>query len=220
MHVFVAGYWSVEVEILNVNCREVCIERGDNTVEQEFYRKKINSWRAAVARVIDSVATNGEPSPIRVILFGSVVDNNTSVGDISPAICWYFGFVDEKNCVGSRHLSWDTLRQSAKLFGVRLPIQFAILWVLHEGAIFHKLPSVFIEDGVEHLEGKFSTGEALGGQFKLVHFGTRKHRLLGNRAEIGRPASGVIGRARWRFGGFVYLWQKLWWLRGFGCDSG
>ena len=112
------------------------------------------------------------------------------------------------------------MRQSAELFGVRLPIQFAILWVLREGAIFHKLPSVFIKDGVEHLEGKPSAGEAFGGQVEVGHFGTSKHCLLGHREELARPASGFIGRSSWYFVGFVFLRQKGWWLGGLGRDSG
>jgi hypothetical protein len=35
-----------------------------------------------------------------------------------PSVGWYIGFVDEENCIGAGHLPWDTLRQSAKLFGV------------------------------------------------------------------------------------------------------
>jgi hypothetical protein len=48
----------------------------------EFDHDHVDSRRAAVARVVDPVATNGKASSIGVVLFWAIVNAHTSIRDV------------------------------------------------------------------------------------------------------------------------------------------
>ena len=61
--------------------------------------------------------------------------------------------------------------RAANFLGIRVAVEWTILWVFHETAIFHQFNGVFVEDSVDHGDGKTALGESLGGECQLGNFG-------------------------------------------------
>ena len=80
--------------------------------------EEIDGGSSAVAGVVQPVAADGEPCAVWVIFFGSVVDDDPAVGDISPAVEGHVLFWNKENGVSSFDLAGHTLGQAAELLGV------------------------------------------------------------------------------------------------------
>ena len=61
--------------------------------------------------------------------------------------------------------------QAYKLLGIGVAVEWKILWVFHEMAIFHKFTGVFVEDSADHGDGKMALGESLWGECQLGDVG-------------------------------------------------
>ena len=100
-HELAPSHWCIQVEILDVDCHEWCVGRGDDAVEEEFDCEEVNCGSSAVSRVVDAIAANGEASAIWICLLWPVVNNYAAVGDIAPAVDWDILFGDEEDVVGA-----------------------------------------------------------------------------------------------------------------------
>ena len=57
--------------------------------------------------------------------------------------------------------------QADELLGIGVALEWNIIWVFHETAIFHKFTGVLVEDSVDHGDEKKASGESLGGECQL-----------------------------------------------------
>jgi hypothetical protein len=78
VHVLIAFHRGVHIEIGKVDAIEQCTRSRDSKVEKEFYCGEIDIGHALVPRVVDVVATPGEPSPVWLVLPRTIIANNTA----------------------------------------------------------------------------------------------------------------------------------------------
>ncbi len=98
-HVFVAFHWGVQVEVGKINAVEQCAGSRNSGVEEEFCCGEIGCRHALVPRVVNAIATHGEPSPVWFLLLRTIISNNTAI-----CICaslWDIQFLDEETGVGA-----------------------------------------------------------------------------------------------------------------------
>ena len=70
LHVFESIYWGVEVEILDVYCREFCAQSGHDAVEQKLDGEEVDCGGAAVAWLHNEVASNYEACLVQLLFSG------------------------------------------------------------------------------------------------------------------------------------------------------
>jgi hypothetical protein len=68
-------------------------------VEKEFCCGEIGSGRALAPRVVNAIATHGEPSPVWFILLRTIIANNMAIR--IRASFWDIQFHDEETGVGA-----------------------------------------------------------------------------------------------------------------------
>ena len=61
--------------------------------------------------------------------------------------------------------------QVDELLGMGVAVEWTILWVFHETAVFHQFTGVFVEDSVDHGDGKTVSGDSFGGECQLGDVG-------------------------------------------------
>ena len=84
---------------------------GDDNVEKECDCEEVNIGSSAVAGVVYSIAANGEPCELRIILFWLVANNYAAVCDILLAVYGNTGLTNEENCVGAFNLARYSFRE-------------------------------------------------------------------------------------------------------------
>ncbi len=80
--------WRPEVEVGNVKARKPCMGGGKHAVELEFDEFKGTCPGARVTGVAYSVAANGDSGAVGVFFLGPYFTQDSSVGNIAPAVCW------------------------------------------------------------------------------------------------------------------------------------
>jgi hypothetical protein len=99
VHVLIAFHWGVQIEIGKVNAVELCTKGRDSGVEKEFCCGEIGSGHALVPRIVNAIATHGEPSPVWFILMRSIIANITAIH--IPASFQDSLFCDEETGAGA-----------------------------------------------------------------------------------------------------------------------
>ena len=61
--------------------------------------------------------------------------------------------------------------QAADILGIGGAVEWTILWVFNETAIFHQFTGVFIKDSVDIGDVKTASGESCGGECQLGDVG-------------------------------------------------
>ena len=61
--------------------------------------------------------------------------------------------------------------QAADILGIGGAVEWTILWVFHETATFHQFTGVFVDDSVDHGDGKTESGESLGSECPFGNVG-------------------------------------------------
>ncbi len=79
MHVLIGFHQGVQIEISKVDAVELCAGGRDSGVEKEFCFDEIGSGCALVARVVNTIAIHGEPSPVWFVLLRAIIANNTAI---------------------------------------------------------------------------------------------------------------------------------------------
>ena len=79
-------HWSTEIKIFYVDGHELRICCGGHAVEEDFDRDHVHCGSSAIAREVDSVATDCEANAIRVVLFGTKIGTYASVSYALPAV--------------------------------------------------------------------------------------------------------------------------------------
>ena len=67
-HIFVAGHRGVELEIFDVDSREIGSRGGYDTVEEELHCEEIGGGRATVMWVVYLIATDVETRTVGITL--------------------------------------------------------------------------------------------------------------------------------------------------------
>ncbi len=78
----------------------------------------VNSTCAAVARVVEEIAANGDLCVVGVLLLRVIVDTDTRVRDVAFAIWWNVFAVHENDGVGAFADSGHALSKMPKFFCV------------------------------------------------------------------------------------------------------
>ncbi len=78
-HVFVVFHWDVQIEAGEVNPIEQCAGSRNSGVEKEFCCSKIGYQCALVPRVVNAIATHGEPSSVWFVLLRTITANNMAI---------------------------------------------------------------------------------------------------------------------------------------------
>jgi hypothetical protein len=95
----IAFHWDVQIEIGKVYAIEQCAGSRDSGVEKEFCCGEIGSGRVLVSRVVNAIATHGEPSPVWFVLLRTIIANNTVI--CLRASFRDIRFLDEETGVGA-----------------------------------------------------------------------------------------------------------------------
>ena len=66
--VFIPIHWGHEVEIFDVDCHELAVGGGDDTVEQQLDCEEVGCWCATVVRIIDEITTHGYAGAVGIRL--------------------------------------------------------------------------------------------------------------------------------------------------------
>ena len=86
--VFGAFERSFKVEVGDVDGHELCTGSGDDAVEEDFGHKHFCGGGGDFTRVVDSVATNGEPSAVWFKFLRADAAHKFSVGDVFSSVGW------------------------------------------------------------------------------------------------------------------------------------
>ena len=112
-NIFRIRHGSIKIEVLEVNGAEVCTLPGEDTVEEEFDKFKRSSVSANVARIADSVASNGDTSSIRVILLWTDFTDHHGMTNLLALVEGNVLVVNEEEGVGNTLLRWCSTRTNA-----------------------------------------------------------------------------------------------------------
>ena len=100
-HEFRSVHRSIQIEVFYVNGHKSGPFGQDDTVEEQLDGEDISCGRSTVTREVDSIASDGESDPVRILFLGSEIGDDASVRYISPSVCWDFVFENECYCVCS-----------------------------------------------------------------------------------------------------------------------
>jgi hypothetical protein len=110
-------FWhrGVQIEVLEVNGAEPCALPGEDTVEEKLDEFKQGHVGANVARITDSVTTNGDLGSFRVILLRLNFTDDHGVADFLALVGRDVLVVNEEEGVGTRYplLCWCRARSNA-----------------------------------------------------------------------------------------------------------
>jgi hypothetical protein len=90
-------HWHHEVEIFYVNCHELGVGCRDDTVEHQLDREEICCGRATVIRAVDKISAHHDTGAVGVLLFRSVVANNSTICDVLAPVMGDHVFGHEGN---------------------------------------------------------------------------------------------------------------------------
>ncbi len=150
MHEFWACHWSVEVEILQIDCAVACTLCGDGAIEMNFDHDHVNGGGTAIPRIGDAIAANGKASAIGTNLLRRIVDAHASIRDVFVLVDWDVVSSDEDDCVGAVVNAGDALNKATEVNCVGLAPEFFVLRVDKKVAHFHEGAGVGVEDGIEN----------------------------------------------------------------------
>ncbi len=78
----------------------------------------VNGRCAAVIRVVEEIASQGDSCAVGVLLLRAIVDTDTCVGDVAFVIVWNVFVADENNGVGAFAGSRHALSKTPEFFCV------------------------------------------------------------------------------------------------------
>ncbi len=84
----------------------------------ELDSDRVNGRCAAVARVVEEIATHGDLCAVGVLLLRAIVDTDTRVRDVAFAIWWNVFAADRNDGVGTFADSGHALSKMPKFFCV------------------------------------------------------------------------------------------------------
>ncbi len=89
----------------------------------------VNSRCAAVARVVEEIATHSDSCAVEVLLLWAIIYTDSCIHDIAFAFVWNVFAADENNSVGIFADSGDALSEASKFICVGFAPQFLVLGV-------------------------------------------------------------------------------------------
>ena len=87
-HKLQAFHWSIEIKIFYVDGHALCIFCGDNTVKEDFDSDHVYCGCDAVAREVDSIASDCQANAIQVIFSWAKISHNAAVSYVLPSGWW------------------------------------------------------------------------------------------------------------------------------------
>jgi hypothetical protein len=121
----------------------------------------VDGGGAAIPRIGDAIAADGEASAIGIGLLRTIVDAHASICDIFVSVDWDKVLSYEDNHVGALANTWDALGKATEFECVGLAPEFFVLGVDKKVAHFHEGASVRVEEGIENFLRKLSTGSLM-----------------------------------------------------------
>jgi hypothetical protein len=113
----------------------------------------INGRCAAVSRVVEEIASQGDSCVVGVLLLWAIVDTDSRIHDVVFAIMWNVFVADENNSVGTCADTGHALSNTPKFLYVGFAPQFLVLGVHEEVQHFHEMACGFVKDSVDHVSG-------------------------------------------------------------------
>jgi hypothetical protein len=89
----------------------------------------VNIMCAAVARVVEEIATHGHSGAVGVLLLRAIIYTDLRIHDVAFAVVWNVLVVDENNSVGTFADSGDALSKTTEFLCVGFAPQFLLLGV-------------------------------------------------------------------------------------------